>query len=244
MNKQNKTVLITGASRGLGANFAKVLSNDGFQIIGVGRNTKQLEDVFSNLPNPQLNHHFFKLDITNDTEVNQKLSGLNIYGLVNNAGIANTKLLHEELSVDLSNIFDTNLLGSINISNALIPNMIKNNNGRIINIASTLGYRPLSYVGAYAATKAALIQVTKSQSIELARYNICVNALAPGYILTDINKDHLTGDVGSLIKKKIPLKRFASINELDVIVSMLLNTRNTYMTGAVIAVDGGLSAGL
>lgn len=244
MNKQNKTVLITGASRGLGANFAKVLSNDGFQIIGVGRNTKQLEDVFSNLPNPQLNHHFFKLDITNDTEVNEKLSGLNIYGLVNNAGIANTKLLHEELSVDLSNIFDTNLLGSINISNALIPNMIKNNNGRIINIASTLGYRPLSYVGAYAATKAALIQVTKSQSIELARYNICVNALAPGYILTDINKDHLTGDVGSLIKKKIPLKRFASINELDVIVSMLLDTRNTYMTGAVIAVDGGLSAGL
>ena len=122
--------------------------------------------------------------------------------------------------------------------------MIKNNNGRIINIASTLGYRPLSYVGAYAATKAALIQVTKSQSIELARYNICVNALAPGYILTDINKDQLTGDAGSLIKKKIPLKRFASINELDVIVSMLLDTRNTYMTGAVIAVDGGLSAGL
>ena len=244
MNKQNKTVLITGASRGLGANFAKVLSNDGFQIIGVGRNTKHLEDVFSNLPNPQLNHHFFKVDITNDTEVNQKLSGLNIYGLVNNAGIANTKLLHEESSLDLSNIFNTNLLGSINVSNALIPNMIKNNNGRIINIASTLGYRPLSYVGAYAATKAALIQVTKSQSIELARYNICVNALAPGYILTDINKDQLTGDAGSLIKKKIPLKRFASINELDVIVSMLLNSSNTYMTGAVIAVDGGLSAGL
>ena len=244
MNKQNKTVLITGASRGLGANFAKVLSNDGFQIIGVGRNIKQLEDVFSNLPNSQLNHHFFKVDITNDTEVNQKLSGLNIYGLVNNAGIANTKLLHEESLPDLSNIFDTNLLGSINVSNALIPNMIKNNNGRIINIASTLGYRPLSYVGAYAATKAALIQVTKSQSIELARYNICVNALAPGYILTDINKDQLTGDAGSLIKKKIPLKRFASINELDVIVSMLLDKRNTYMTGAVIAVDGGLSAGL
>ena len=215
MNKQNKTILITGASRGLGANFAKVLSSDGFQIIGVGRNTKQLEDVFSNLPNPQLNHHFFKVDITNDTEVNQKLSGLNIYGLVNNAGIANTKLLHEESSHDLSNIFDTNLLGSINVSNALIPNMIKNNNGRIINIASTLGYRPLSYVGAYAATKAALIQVTKSQSIELARYNICVNALAPGYILTDINKDQLNGDAGLLIKKKIPLKRFASINAVS-----------------------------
>ena len=132
----------------------------------------------------------------------------------------------------------------MNVSNAIIPNMIKNKTGKIINIASTLGYRPLSYVGAYSATKAALIQVTKSQSIELARFNICVNALAPGYILTDINKEQLEGDAGVLLKKKIPLKRFATAEELDVIISMLLNRHNTYMTGAVIAVDGGLSAGL
>ena len=132
----------------------------------------------------------------------------------------------------------------MNVSNAIIPNMIKNKSGKIINIASTLGYRPLSYVGAYSATKAALIQVTKSQSIELARYNICVNALAPGYILTDINKEQLEGDAGISLKKKIPLKRFATAEELDVIISMLLNRHNTYMTGAVIAVDGGLSAGL
>jgi NAD(P)-dependent dehydrogenase (short-subunit alcohol dehydrogenase family) len=132
----------------------------------------------------------------------------------------------------------------MNVSNAIIPNMIKNKSGKIINIASTLGYRPLSYVGAYSATKAALIQVTKSQSIELARFNICVNALAPGYILTDINKEQLEGDAGVLLKKKIPLKRFATAEELDVIISMLLNRHNTYMTGAVIAVDGGLSAGL
>ena len=132
----------------------------------------------------------------------------------------------------------------MNVSNAIIPNMIKNKSGKIINIASTLGYRQLSYVGAYSATKAALIQVTKSQSIELARFNICVNALAPGYILTDINKEQLEGDAGILLKKKIPLKRFATAEELDVIISMLLNRHNTYMTGAVITVDGGLSAGL
>mgnify|MGYP005740535559 FL=1 len=115
---------------------------------------------------------------------------------------------------------------------------------QIINIASTLGYRPLSFVGAYSATKAALIQITKSQSIELAKYNICVNALAPGYILTDINKKQLEGDAGVLLKKKIPLKRFATVEELDVIISMLVNPLNTYMTGATIAVDGGLSTGL
>lgn len=244
MNYQSNTVLITGASRGLGANFSKVLAAEGFKIIGVGRNKKNLKSVISNLPNQNLEHEFLQIDITNEQEVFEKLSGLDIYGLVNNAGIANTKLLHEETYSNLSKIFNTNLLGSMNVSNAIIPNMIKNKSGKIINIASTLGYRPLSYVGAYSATKAALIQVTKSQSIELARFNICVNALAPGYILTDINKEQLEGDAGILLQKKIPLKRFATAEELDVIISMLLNRHNTYMTGAVIAVDGGLSAGL
>ena len=244
MNDSLDTILITGASRGLGANFAKVLANDGFRIIGIGRNRVNLEKVISNLPNQQLNHHFFELDITDENYVNKQLSDLNLYGLINNAGIANTKLLHKETYSELSNIIDTNLLGSLNVSNAIIPKMIINKRGKIINIASTLGYRPLSYVGAYSATKAALIQVTKSQSIELARYNICVNALAPGYILTDINRDQLEGQTGDLLKKKIPLKRFATVDELDTIISMLLSISNTYMTGAVVAVDGGLSTGL
>ena len=244
MNDQLDTILITGASRGLGANFAKVLASDGFRIIGVGRNKINLEKVILNLPNQQLDHHFIELDITDEIEVNKKLSNLNLYALINNAGIANTKLLHKETYSDLSEIFDTNLLGSLNVSNALIPKMIINKRGKIINIASTLGYRPLSYVGAYSATKAALIQITKSQSIELAKYNICVNALAPGYILTDINRDQLEGETGDLLKRKIPLKRFATVDELDTIISMLLNVSNTYMTGAVIAVDGGLSSGL
>ena len=244
MDYQSNTVLITGASRGLGANFSKVLAADGFKILGVGRNKKNLETVISNLPNQSLGHNYIEVDVTNEQEVNEKIGGLDIYGLVNNAGIASTKLLHQETKSNLSKIFETNLLGSINVSNAIIPTMIKNKNGKIINIASTLGYRPLSYVGAYSATKSALIQVTKSQSIELARYNICVNALAPGYILTDINREQLEGDAGLLLKKKIPLRRFATAEELDVIISMLLNRQNTYMTGAVIAVDGGLSAGL
>lgn len=244
MSVQSNTVLITGASRGLGANFSKVLAQDGFQIIGVGRNIKNLKSVISSLPNQDLGHSYLELDITDDLQVQKMLNDLNIYALINNAGIANTKLLHEETYSDLTKIIDTNLLGSINVSNALIPNMIKNKNGKIINIASTLGYRPLSFVGAYSATKAALIQITRSQSIELAKYNICVNALAPGYILTDINRKQLEGDAGVLLKKKIPLKRFATVGELDVIISMLVNPLNTYMTGASIAVDGGLSTGL
>jgi NAD(P)-dependent dehydrogenase (short-subunit alcohol dehydrogenase family) len=184
------------------------------------------------------------LDITDEKQVQEKLKNIEIYGLVNNAGIANTKLLHEETYEDINRIVNTNLIGSLNISRAVIPKMIENKSGRIVNIASALGHRPLSYVGAYSATKAALIQVTKSQSIELARYNICVNAIAPGYIMTDINRHQLEGEAGEMLKKKIPLRRFASINELDLLISMLLNRNNSYMTGSIITIDGGLSAGL
>ena len=238
------SVLITGASRGLGSNFAKVLANDGFRIVGVGRSEDDLNKVISELPNSQLDHDYLVLDITNENQVQEKLKNIEIYGLINNAGIANTKLLHEETYEDINQIVNTNLIGSLNISRAVIPTMIQNKCGRIINIASALGHRPLSYVGAYAATKAALIQVTKSQSIELAKYNICVNAIAPGYIITDINRHQLEGEAGEILKKKIPLRRFADINELDLLISMLLNKKNSYMTGSIISIDGGLSAGL
>jgi NAD(P)-dependent dehydrogenase (short-subunit alcohol dehydrogenase family) len=238
------SVLITGASKGLGSNFAKVLANDGFRIIGVGRNKDDLKKVISELPNSQLNHDYLVLDITDENQVQEKLKNIQIYGLVNNAGIANTKLLHEETYEDINRIVNTNLIGSLNVSKAIIPNMIQNKCGRIVNIASALGHRPLSYVGAYSASKAALIQVTKSQSIELARYNIYVNAIAPGYIMTDINRLQLESEAGEMLKKKIPLRRFADINELDLLISMLLNIKNSYMTGSIISIDGGLSAGL
>ena len=238
------SILITGASKGLGSNFAKVLANDGFRIIGVGRNKDDLKQVISELPNAKLNHDYFVLDITDENQVHEKLNNIEIYGLINNAGIANTKLLHEETYEDINRIVNTNLIGSLNVSRAIIPNMIQNKCGRIVNIASALGHRPLSYVGAYSASKAALIQVTKSQSIELARYNIYVNAIAPGYIMTDINRLQLESEAGEMLKKKIPLRRFADINELDLLISMLLNRKNSYMTGSIISIDGGLSAGL
>ena len=93
MNKILNTILITGASRGLGSNFAKVLAKEGFKIIGVSRNKNELKKVITSLPNQSLNHDFIELDITNDKDVQNKLKNLNLYGLINNAGIANTKLL-------------------------------------------------------------------------------------------------------------------------------------------------------
>ena len=122
--------------------------------------------------------------------------------------------------------------------------MIENNLGRIINVSSVLGIKPLKLVGVYSMSKSALIQMTRSQSIELAKYNIFVNALAPGYVLTDLNRNFLNSDKANSLRNKILLKRFADASELFPVLKMLVDPNNTYMTGSIISVDGGILASL
>mgnify|MGYP001162844588 CR=1 FL=1 len=239
-----KTILITGASKGLGASFAFTLANEGYKIIGIARNETQLNSIINNLPNNHLNHEAISFDISDETFITKYLKDLNIYCLINNAGIASSKLLQDSTSEDIDQIIRLNLVSALNISNAVIPKMIENNVGRIINISSVLGIRPLKLVGAYSISKSALIQMTKSQSIELAKYNILVNALAPGYIITDLNREFLESDKVTPLVNKIPLKRVAKIEELSPVIKMLVDPNNTYMTGSIINVDGGMSASL
>lgn len=239
-----KTILITGASKGLGASFAYTLANEGYKIIGIARNQIQLDDTINNLPNKHLNHIALPFDINNQTLVIKYLKGLDIYCLINNAGIAHSKPLKSSTSKDIDEILRLNLVSALNMSNAVIPKMINNNVGRIINISSVLGIRPLKQVGAYSMSKSALIQMTKSLSIELAKYNILVNAMAPGYIITDLNREFLQSSNASSIINKIPLKRFANVNELSMVLKMLVDPNNTYMTGSIINIDGGMSASL
>ena len=137
-----------------------------------------------------------------------------------------------------------NLISALNISNTIIPKMILNKIGRIINISSILGLNPLKFVGAYSMSKAALIQMTKSQSIELAKHNILVNAICPGYIITDLNRSFLESEKSSKLKSKIPLDRFASCDELLPALKMLLDLNNSYMTGSIITIDGGMNSTL
>lgn len=239
-----KTILITGASKGLGASFAYTLANEGYKIIGIARNEIQLNNIINNLPNNHLNHEAISFDINDETFIAKHLKNLNIYCLINNAGIAHSKLLQDSTLEDIDQIIRLNLYSALNISNAVIPKMIENNVGRIINISSVLGIRPLKFVGAYSMSKSALIQMTKSQSIELAKYNILVNALAPGYIITDLNRDFLESNKATHLINKIPLKRFAEVDELSTVLKMLVNPNNTYMTGSIINVDGGMSVSL
>ena len=133
-----------------------------------------------------------------------------------------------------------NLISALNISNTIIPKMILNKIGRIINISSILGLNPLKFVGAYSMSKAALIQMTKSQSIELAKYNILVNAICPGYIITDLNRSFLESEKSSRLKSKIPLDRFGNSQDIANCTAFLCSDLSNYITGETIHVNGGM----
>ena len=242
---QSNTVLITGASRGLGANFSKVLAQDGFQIIGVGRNIRNLKSVISSLPNQDLGHSYLELDITDELQVQRMLNDLNIYALINNAGIANTKLLHEETYSDLKKIIDINLLGSINVSNALIPNMIKNKYGSIVALGgmATLTGRPNT--APVASSKMAVLGLIKSIASEFSQYNIRANMVNPGSIDTErmhpewypeYAKD---GRNSPKHLNKIPLGRQGHTQDIANACLFLASDESSYITGDQINAVGG-----
>ena len=126
----------------------------------------------------------------------------------------------------------------------IVPHLKAAGGGVIVNIASVLGIRPLKRAAIYSASKAAVIQMTRSSAIELVKDKIRVNALAPGYVRTALNADVMDGPAGEALLRKIPLGRSADLNELNAPLLCLLDPSNTYMTGAVLLVDGGMSAGL
>ena len=237
-----KTIVVTGAARGLGALFCHAIADAGGTILALGRDESALAAMIADLSGT--GHDLILADVAKIDAVADGLASRQFDGLVNNAGIAVTATLHASAEDDVRRVIDTNFLGSLWTLQAAVPVLKAAGGGVIVNIASVLGHRPLPHTGIYAASKAAIMQMTRSAAIELARDHIRVNALAPGYVMTDLNRDFLTSDAGIKLQKRTALHRFASPAELMPALLFLLDPANSYMTGETLTIDGGMSASL
>jgi len=237
-----KTIVVTGAARGLGALFCHAIADAGGAILALGRDEVALAAMIADLSGT--GHDLILADVAKVDAVADGLASRQFDGLVNNAGIAVTATLHASAEDDVRRVIDTNFLGSLWTLQAAVPVLKAAGGGVIVNIASVLGHRPLPHTGIYAASKAAIMQMTLSAAIELARDQIRVNALAPGYVMTDLNRDFLTSDAGIKLQKRTALHRFASPAELMPALLFLLDPANSYMTGETLTIDGGMSASL
>jgi len=240
-----KTALITGASGGLGKHFASVLVAHGVRVAVAARRKAQLDAVANELGGSGRTVLPLELDVTDSASVQsaietavRELGSVDI--LVNNSGVSSNAPVLEQTESDWDRVLDTNLKGAFLMATEVARRQRAAKRATsIINIASALGLRQASHVTPYAASKAALIQLTKQLALELARYQIRVNAIAPGYVLTDINREFFETEAGAQMIKRIPQRRLGTFDDLTGPLLLLASDASRYMTGSVLVVDGG-----
>jgi NAD(P)-dependent dehydrogenase (short-subunit alcohol dehydrogenase family) len=241
---QCKTVLVTGASSGLGQHFARVLAGAGARVAVAARRRDKLQSLAAEINDAGGSALAVGMDVTDRMSVTDALDEIaaelavpNV--LINNAGVAGGAAALDVTDADWHAVIDTNLQGSWIVAQETARRMRDAGGGNIVNTASILGLRVSAGVAPYAISKAAVVQMTKVLALELARYKIRVNALAPGYIETDLNEEYLNSDAGLAMIKRIPMRRCGRLHDLDGPLLLLASDASAYMTGAVIPVDGG-----
>lgn len=239
------TALITGANGGLGSHFALTLAKAGARVALAARRVETLREVERGIRDAGGEGHSIALDVTRRDSVarafEQAAAALGpITVVVNNAGIAVTKPLLEHTEDDWNRVIEVNLTGAWRVAQEAARHMVKHGRGgSIVNIASILGLRVCAQVPGYAASKAAVIHLTKAMALELARHRIRVNALAPGYVETSINRELFATEAGQALIKRIPQRRIGDPGELDAALLLLASDAGSYATGTVLVVDGG-----
>jgi len=240
-----RTALVTGAFGGLGRHFALTLSRSGAAVGLVGRRIAQGEKLAEEIRAGGGKAVACAMDVTDAASVQSAFDAVSqalgpIQVLVNNAGVAVTKSFLDLSEEDWSSVVDVNLNGAWRVAQAGARHMRDHQQGgSIVNIASITGMRVAGAISAYVASKAGLIQLTKAMALELARFKIRVNALAPGYIETDINREFFQGEAGQALIKRIPQRRIGKPEELDGPLLLLASDAGSYMTGSVVVADGG-----
>ncbi len=240
-----KTALVTGASSGIGSHFAQTLAQAGANVALAARRTKHLKARAASLEHSRSQISWIQMDVTDKASVELAFEqSVCVHGqidiVVNNAGIAFQGSALETSESDWDAVIETNLKGAWLVAQQAGRHMSSNSKGgTIINIASILGRRVMGGVAPYAVTKAALEHLTRLLAYEWARHSIRVNAIAPGYIVTDMNRDYLESPLGEKAKAKIPQRRFGRPEDLDGPLLLLASDASSYMTGSTIVADGG-----
>jgi hypothetical protein len=235
-----KRALVTGASSGLGLHFARVLAEAGATVTLAARRADVVDAQAETLRSDGFAAEAGSLDVTAAEGIAAFFDARPAFDIVvNNAGIAGEGNAMEMEIDAFRNVVDTNLTGVFGVARAAARGMQTAGGGSIVNIASILGLRVAGQVSAYAASKAAVVQLTKAFALEWARHGIRVNALCPGYIATPINEPFFATEAGSALVRRIPQRRLGRLTDLDGPLVLLASGYSAYMTGAVIAVDGG-----
>ena len=242
----DKVAIVTGASRGIGRAIATELAGNGmYVVVNFAGNVESAEETLRLVREAGGDGEVYKANVADEAECKARGDDVvkrlgKVDGLVNNAGITRDKLVMAMSDEDFNSVIDTNLLGTFHMIKFLVRYMLKNKGGRIINIASVSGVLGNAGQANYSASKAGVIGLTKSVARELATKNICVNAVAPGFIETDMVKAMSEGAIEASVAS-IPMKRLGQPEDIAAMVGFLASDKASYITGQVINVDGGMA---
>jgi 3-oxoacyl-[acyl-carrier protein] reductase len=245
LDLSGRVALVTGASQGLGRRFAQVLAAHGAAVGLAARQTDKLDELAKQIEGQGGRATSVALDVTDQASIEAAIATvadtLGAIGiLVNNAGVAVPKPVLEQTEADWDKVVGTNLKGAFFVAQKVALHMVAHGGGSIVNVASVLAFEVVGHLAPYAASKGGVWQVTKSMALELARHDVRVNALAPGYIETEINRDFLASPAGQRMLGKVPQRRFGQPEDLDGALLFLASDASRYMTGSVLVLDGGM----
>ena len=241
----NEVILITGASQGLGRQFARILSAHGAAVALAARQVAKLKSLEDEIKGRGGRAVAVQLDVTDMASIPAAIDAAEaalgpVTVLINNAGIAVEKLAVDQSEADWDAVIGANLKGAYFTATEMARRMIaRKQGGNIVNVASVLGLGVMKFLAPYTISKAGIVQATKAMALELSANHIRVNALAPGYIDTEMNHAFWATPAGEKLTKRIPQRRIGAESDLDGAILLLASQASRYMTGSVVTVDGG-----
>ncbi|MGE0735724.1 MAG: glucose 1-dehydrogenase [Alphaproteobacteria bacterium] len=243
---KGKNAVVTGASSGLGARFATVLAEAGANVVLAARRVDRLEKLAADLTKKGVKALPIEMDVTDVASIRAGIAKAEAaFGtldiLINNSGINVQRRIADYEEADFDAILDTNTKGAFFVAQAVVRHMLaKNIKGRIVNVASAAGIKPMKQLGVYAMSKSAVIMMTQCMAQEFLRAEINVNAIAPGYIETEINSDYWKTPGGQKLKELLPRKRVGDASDLDGLILLLCSEAGRFINGATITADDGM----